>query len=155
MVVSDTSPLNYLVLIGETEILPRLYGEIWIPEQVLFELTHDGAPAEVRDFANRLPGWLKCAAPRELDSSLPDRLDMGEVAAIALAREYSAKALLIDDRAGRAEAQNRGLDVIGTLGILDQAAIRGLIDLRQSLKRLSQTSFRMPHRLMKLMLDRG
>jgi predicted nucleic acid-binding protein len=35
IVIADTSPLNYLVLIGEADILQRLYGRAVIPEAVL------------------------------------------------------------------------------------------------------------------------
>jgi predicted nucleic acid-binding protein len=31
-VVADTSPLNYLVLIGEVDLLAQLYGEVLVPE---------------------------------------------------------------------------------------------------------------------------
>jgi predicted nucleic acid-binding protein len=40
IVIADTSPLNYLVLIGEADILQRLYGRVVIPEGVLRELLH-------------------------------------------------------------------------------------------------------------------
>ena len=29
IVVSDTSPLNYLILIGAESVLPALYGQCW------------------------------------------------------------------------------------------------------------------------------
>jgi predicted nucleic acid-binding protein len=38
VVIPDTSPINYLVLIGEISLLPRLYGKILIPDAVLTEL---------------------------------------------------------------------------------------------------------------------
>ena len=47
VVVADTSPLNYLVLIGEIGILPRLYGRVLIPAEVFDELTESGTPPEV------------------------------------------------------------------------------------------------------------
>jgi predicted nucleic acid-binding protein len=55
------------------------------------------------------------------------RLDLGECAAIILAEELSANQLLLDDLAGRREAQARGLPVIGTVGIVLLAKERGLI----------------------------
>jgi len=58
VVVADTSPLNYLVLIGEIGILRRLYGRIVVPPEVLTELADSGAPPEVRRGFNRGPsGW--------------------------------------------------------------------------------------------------
>ena len=44
MVVADTSPLNYLILIRAEELLVQLYGEVWIPPAVQAELFHRNAP---------------------------------------------------------------------------------------------------------------
>ena len=49
IIVADTSPINYLVLIKEIEVLPRLYGKIVIPEAVREELLRPEAP---RDCSN-------------------------------------------------------------------------------------------------------
>lgn len=48
IVISDTSPINYLVLIGEIDLLPTLYGEIIVPPIVFDELSTDGSPIEVK-----------------------------------------------------------------------------------------------------------
>ena len=48
MVVSNTSPINYLVLIGQIDVLPALFGEITIPQAVRDEWTHPDAPAPLR-----------------------------------------------------------------------------------------------------------
>jgi predicted nucleic acid-binding protein len=48
IVVADTSPLNYLVLLGNIEILAKIYGEVVVPQTVLDELQDNDAPAEVR-----------------------------------------------------------------------------------------------------------
>ena len=55
VVVADTSPINYLVLIGEIGILPRLYQRIVIPEEVFVELMDTGAPPDVREWATTHP----------------------------------------------------------------------------------------------------
>ena len=47
VVIADTSPINYLILIDAIEILPRLYGRVIVPLEVLAELTDPDAPAEV------------------------------------------------------------------------------------------------------------
>ena len=44
IVVSDTSPINYLVLIGFKDLLPRLFDRVLIPEAVHHELQSDAAP---------------------------------------------------------------------------------------------------------------
>jgi len=51
VVIADTSPLNYLVLIGQIEILRRLYGKVVVPAEVLLELDAPGAPVQVFNWA--------------------------------------------------------------------------------------------------------
>ena len=53
IVIADTSPLNYLVLIGHIEILPQLYLQVVIPEEVLEELQSPGTPVAALDWARR------------------------------------------------------------------------------------------------------
>ncbi len=71
-------------------------------------------------------------------------LDEGETAAIARAESLRADLLLIDERDGFRAARRRGLRVTGTLGLLDLAAERGLVDFGQAIERLGRTSFRRP-----------
>ena len=119
VVVADTSPVNYLVLIGQIEILPRLYKRILIPPAVLDELKHPLAPEPVRNWAAQPPGWLEVLTPiGRVDIA---QLDLGESEAIALATEMHIDVLLIDEQAGRQEAIRRGLKVAGTLSVLDEA----------------------------------
>jgi predicted nucleic acid-binding protein len=67
-------------------------------------------------------------------------VDAGECETICLARELRAAAVLMDDRAARHAAAQCGLQVIGTLGLLEFAAEREWIDLPQVLERLQQTN---------------
>ena len=62
LIVADTSPLNYLVLIGADPVLPGLYGRILIPPEVLWELRDDAGPQAVRDWAADPPQWLEVRA---------------------------------------------------------------------------------------------
>lgn len=138
IVVSDTSPLNYLVLIGKAEVLPKLFGRVVVPTAVFEELSHDGAPMEVRKWLAGTPAWLEVreAPPCEEES----RVDRGEAEAIALARSLNVPAL-IDDRRGREYATEHGVLVIGTIGVIDQAARLGLLDYEESLNQLNATNF--------------
>ena len=74
------------------------------------------------------------------DSSLA-RLDAGERVAITIAAELHADRLIVDEREGRREAERRGIPVIGTLGVLREAAVLKLLDLRVAVERLQTTSF--------------
>jgi predicted nucleic acid-binding protein len=155
LVVADTSPLNYLVLIGQVEILPALFERIFIPQIVQDELRHNEAPESVRRWIAATPSWLEIV-PEEPESKDPDllRLDDGERAAILLAIRIGAELLLIDDRDGVNLARSRGFAVTGTLGILDLAATRGLIRLNEAIERLKDTSFRYPPDVLDALLAR-
>lgn len=65
VVVADTSPLNYLVLIGQIGVLHRLYGSVLVPPEVLAELADSGAPAEVLEWIQARPEWLEVRAVRQ------------------------------------------------------------------------------------------
>lgn len=140
--VADTGPLRYLVLIGEIGILPRLVDKVLIPSEVGGELSQPQTPPAVRAWIGAPPAWLRVQpAPDTADAALA-RLNSGERAAIALALSIGADAVLMDDRAGVAVALANGLGAIGTLGVLDRAARRGMIDLETAFTRLRATNFR-------------
>ena len=65
----------------------------------------------------------------------------GERSAITLAFSLNADLLLIDEQAGRAEAERRRLFVTGTLGVLAEAHRAGLLDFEVALARFRQTNF--------------
>jgi predicted nucleic acid-binding protein len=154
IVISDSSPLNYLVLIGQADLLPKLYGQVIMPPAVHGELQRQSTPVVVRDFMARPPNWLKIhGATVRVDSSL-GRLGAGEREAIALAEELHADAILIDERDGRRLAERRHLTVIGTLQILDTASEEGMIDFPTVMAELQKTTFRVSARLLSLFLER-
>lgn len=154
IVVADTTPLNYLILINEPNLLPRLYGRVVIPTAVYRELQAERAPAPVREWAAHPPVWLEVRQASVALGGDLDALDAGECEAIALALELNADLLILDDRDARIEALRRRLPVIGTLRVLEDAAQLGLIDLRQALQHLQQTTFRASANLLRAMLDR-
>ncbi len=140
VIVADTSPINYLVLIDHIVILPRLYTRVLIPPAVFDELTHPAAPSLVREWAKRHPIWLEVMSPKNTVALA--QLDLGESQAIALASELGADVVLIDELAGRLEATRRGLRVAGTLSVLDDADQAGLVKFDEAVARLRRTSFR-------------
>jgi predicted nucleic acid-binding protein len=79
-------------------------------------------------------------------------LDPGEQAAITLVQEIRADLLLIDERRGRQAARDRGLRIIGVIGILDDAAHKGLLDLAEAISQLQQTNFRVSSQLLQALL---
>ena len=153
-IVADTAPLNYLVLIEAIGILARLFASVLIPPAVKKELSHGNAPAAVSTWIANPPPWLKVVNLKTpAVAAVLSYLDGGEAEAITLALEQPGTLLLMDDRHGTVEARKRGLEVVGTLAVLDRAAARGWIDLREMFRRLRASTFRSPLRLMARMLE--
>ena len=76
----------------------------------------------------------------------------GERDVILLALQLNADLVIIDEREGVEEARRLGLVVTGTLGVLDRASERGLIDLESAIDHLRQTSFRVDPALLERLL---
>lgn len=142
VVVADTSPLNYLIQLDCDHVLPTLYERVFVPSAVVEELGHPRAVAAVRAWLTRAPSWL--VVERVVDTVDPRlaRLDPGEQQAIQLAKREHADLLLMDERLGVRIAREQGLAVTGTLGVLLQAARRGLVDMERALIDLQATDFR-------------
>ena len=155
IVVADSGPLHYLILLGHVELLRRFYGEVVVPDVVASELSSRLAPPIVRDWISRPPSWVNVVPvdPEQLQA-VTDDLDLGERSAIALAGALHADLLLIDEAAGRAEAKRRSLRVTGTLGVLRAGAEQGLVDVPDLLVRLEATSFYADDALVKSVFDR-
>lgn len=155
MVVADTSPLNYLILIHQINLLPDLYGRVLIPESVLEELSATETPQLVRSWATNLPEWIEVSPAIPIEDAGLNRLHAGERDAISLTLSTHADAVLLDERRGRQEAENRGLKPIGTLGVLVTAHKQGLIHLRATIDALRQTSFHASPKLLASILERS
>lgn len=127
IVVSDTSPLRALDHLGLLGVLQILYGEVLIPPSVESELTNPQSRHRPV-LTSSIPG-LQVRSPTDaaLVQSFRPKLDLGEAEAIVLAIEASPEVLLIDEIAGRAEAQRRGIPLTRTLGILIRAKHEGHI----------------------------
>ena len=134
-VVSNSSPLIALARIQRLDLVPAILQSALIP------------PAVAREIAPSipvLPRWLEVRAPTRSASGLTSRgrLGEGEWEAIALAVEVGASAIVVDDRPARRLAEEAGLSVIGTLGLLLEAKRAGHIEtIRAELDKLLATSF--------------
>ena len=134
IVVSDSSALVVLFRIGHGDVLPTLFKQIVIPPEVACELAFPNWPQSVQDFIAAPPSWLEIRAATSVEP-IPS-LHAGEAAAISLAQEIQADRLIIDEKCGRKAATERHLPVIGTVGILEAAAERGLLDWEQAFEKV-------------------
>jgi predicted nucleic acid-binding protein len=155
IIISDTTPLRYLIEIDLAHILESLFGTIYIPEKVSDELQRKETPEKVRAWMQSVPEWIET---READTSLfiPEKdIHEGEREAIALALELRADVLLCDDRDAIAEARSQGIATVRLYNILERAAERHLLDLPEAIeKMLHTTHYPPPEKIRIEMLER-
>lgn len=128
IVVADTSVILNLCCVGQSHLLPALFREVWIPDEVRLEferLTRH----QPRFQGLGLPNWaiIQPAAPVPAQLAALPNLHAGETAALALALNNKVDAVLMDEAAGRHAAHLLGVPVIGVLGVLLQARRKGLL----------------------------
>jgi predicted nucleic acid-binding protein len=137
-VVSNTSPISNLAIIGRLDLLRRRYGVVRIPLAVAAELSalsHPAAKAQIT--AALAEGWLVVETAPSSAPPLPFPLDAGETEALGLALATQADVLLMDERRGREAARRHGLAVAGVLGELLHARQTGMLpNLRSEINRL-------------------
>ncbi len=128
IVVADTSILLNLGRVGQLELLRLLFGDVVIPPEVAAEFLRLASIAP-RFQGLSLPPWLRQQAATIVPAIVraATGLDSGETAALALAVEIHADAVLLDERRGHEMAVRLGLRTVGVLGILLQAKASGSI----------------------------
>jgi len=149
LVISDASPLRYLILVGRVELLRELYSRIIIPSAVHRELNHGSAPEAVRRWSGTLPTWVEVRTPEHITPQSAT-LDAGEREALSLAIELQADLVLLDEFEGRKTAAVMKLRFIGTVGIIVAAAQRNVLGKSEAsdvLKALHQTNMRIAQQL--------
>ncbi|MDH6098020.1 DUF3368 domain-containing protein [Anabaenopsis sp. FSS-46] len=154
IVIADTSPICYLVIIGKIELLPQLFGKILVPCSVYKELTAKGSPTEVQSWMNTPPKWLEICSVTMLDDPMLKHLHPGEKEAIMLAEQLRADLIILDEKAARKAAQQKKLKVTGLLGILDVAASLNLVEISSAIQALQKTNFRAESKLLTFVLNR-
>src|ERR1700730_15223932 len=106
VVVADSSPLNYLLLIDVIQILPELFGQVFIPEAVSRELQSAATPPKVAAWMSRPPSWLRLEKASTLEDDELEKLGAGEREAIAISLAHQSDVLLlIDEDRGRRQAK--------------------------------------------------
>jgi predicted nucleic acid-binding protein len=148
VIIADTGPINYLILIGHIDVLQMLFQRVILPAVVRDELRHGKAPIQVRDWIAAPPSWVEVHLATHSHDPSMESLDAGEEDAIALAVELRADMILMDDREGARVARGKGFRIAGTLGILAMAAKRDLVDLPEAFDQIKRTNFHYQQEIM-------
>ena len=117
IIISDTSCLIVLSNMGELELLHKVYGNIVTTKEVAAEF---GLP---------LPNWIQIQSPTDSlrQTILELQVDKGEASAISLALEIVDCTIILDDNKARRLAQQLGLQITGTIGVIVKAKQDGVI----------------------------
>jgi uncharacterized protein len=140
VVVSDTSPLSNLAIIGRLALLREQFGEVRLPPAVVGELAAFKSVSAQTVLSEAMQGgWLK-EVPLPSSAPFPDELrglDAGETEALRLALSTSTDAVLMDEKEGRQCAASLGIRTIGVIGILISAQQSGSVpSLRSEIEKL-------------------
>lgn len=156
VVIADAGPLIALSRIDALDLLRGLFGQILVTEEVRDEaLPMADYPGKASIAEAFEAGWLACPGPFESSwQPVNPGLDAGERSAIAAALKMPGCLLIIDDRAGRAEAKSHRVAIIGTAAVIGLAKLQGLIPAaRLVLERLQPAGYFIHPRIIEAVLQ--
>jgi|Deesub1362B_J571_1020462.scaffolds.fasta_scaffold00266_37 predicted nucleic acid-binding protein len=138
-IVSNATPLIFLAKVGKLELLKTIFKEVFIPEEVKFEVVEKGKRLDKKDAyiveKAIIDGWIKVLRAEIIE--IPVKLDPGEVAVISLAKSLNAE-VLIDEVSARTAARLLDLKPRGTIFVLLKALKEKVIDMDEFLEILNQ-----------------
>ena len=146
IVIADTSCFILLSNINELNLLHKVYGEIITTPQIALE------------FGSNLPHWINIKSPADYQKQqiLELQIDKGEASAMALALELPGSLIILDDLRARVLAEQLGISITGTLGVIVKAKLNGIIpSIKPLLSRIKQTNFRVSSILEELALKQA
>lgn len=144
VVIADAGPLIALSRIDALDLLRGLFRQVLVTDEVRDEaLPVADYPGKALIAEAFNAGWLACPGPFETSwQPTNPGLDAGERSAIAAAVQMPGCLLIIDDRAGRAEATSHQVAIIGTAAIIGLAKLQSLIPAaRPVLERLQPAGY--------------
>lgn len=141
IVVTDTGPLLALARIDRIPLLATLFDQCWVTQSVVDECLAKPEHMDAIRVQQALDqAILVCVPDPEPRKSL-QALDAGERTAIELAIRQQCSAL-IDEKKGRKLAQEHGITIVGTVGVLLLAHHHGLLpDLGSTLLSLQKVYY--------------
>jgi len=139
-IVSNATPLIYLAKVGKIDFLKKVFGEVFIPEEVKIEVVDRGKLLGERDayvIEKAIgEGWLKVLTTEIVE--VPIKLESGEVAVLSLAKKLGLREVLLDEVSARVAARLLDLTPRGTVFVLLKALEKKEIDLNAFLEVLNQ-----------------
>src|SRR5688572_1001715 len=144
-VAADASPLIGLAAAGVFDVLRGLFGTVTITKLVKDEIeARERLPGARELDAAMREGWVR-VAPIPLETWQLAQIDAGEASTIALALQHEGALVLMDDALGRAQAADRGLEVLDLAGLLLAAKRARLVEaVRPLVSRLARRGFTLP-----------
>ncbi len=153
IIISDSSPLISLAIIGKLDLLEKLYKEIYVPFAVYKEVTEEEKPFS-KELRNFLKDRVKNVSNRLAVEVLVSDIGIGESEAIVLAFEEKPDLVLIDDLKARKFAKLNGLEIIVTMWILLEAKASGLIEeIKPFISELILNGIRISNKIIKITLE--
>jgi len=139
-IVCNATPLIYLAKVGKIDFLRKVFGEVFIPEEVKIEVVDRGKLLGERDayvIEKAIgEGWLKVLTTEVVE--VPIKLESGEVAVLSLAKKLGLREVLLDEVSARVAARLLDLTPRGTVFVLLKALEKKEIDLNGFLEVLDQ-----------------
>lgn len=133
-IISDTSCFIVLSNIGELTLLKSLYGQIITTSEI------------ANEFGEEMPDWVTILEVNDKyrQQLLEMQIDKGESSAIALALETPDCTVILDDFKARKIAEQLGLKITGTIGVIIKAKLKGIIPtIKPILSKIRTTDFRL------------
>ncbi|MFN8825459.1 MAG: DUF3368 domain-containing protein [Planctomycetota bacterium] len=153
LIVADAGPIIALASIGRFEVLQSLATEVMVPLAVHAEVVAGAPRPGAKEIA--AANWLRIVeAPADLATAFRLVVDQGEAEALAVAQAHPGALLLVDDQRARRIAEELGLRLTGTLGVLGMCKRAGILThVRPELEHLTRAGFRIDERLAAAFLE--
>ena len=160
IVVSDTTPLITLLKVKHLDLLEKYFGEVQIPVAVFNELICDN---KYKDEAEQIRNCSFIKVVKIIDDKSVNLLrratglDLGESEAIVLTDEIHADLLLMDEAKGRDIAEQMGLRIMGTIGLLMASYQSGFIsadDINKCIEIIRSSGRYIGEKYIQILLDK-
>ncbi len=158
-IISNTSPIIALSIIGKLDLLWRLFDEVYVARAVYDEILASQTrrlkgKEELKEAINRGDIRLYDVIDELFVAKMTGKLHQGEVETIVGGRELNTDFVLIDEKAARVQAINYFLVPIGTLGILKIAKQRRMIkEIKPYLDKLVVEKYRISKNIYRIFLE--